>query len=49
MIWDYLLLSIFFAGFFGVIGFAVFWTGSAAPLWALLLLGFMKISIGNCG
>jgi len=31
-------MSILFLGFFAVIGFAVYYTRSTAPLWALLLI-----------
>ena len=31
-----------YLGFFGVIGFAVYYTNSAAPLWALLLFPTVK-------
>lgn len=33
----HLAYSVIYASSFGLIGFAVYFTGSAAPLWALLL------------
>lgn len=33
-----------YLGFFGVIGFAVYYTNSAAPLWALLLFPTVKFN-----
>jgi hypothetical protein len=43
----YIFLSVVLLGFFGLIGFAVWWTGSGYPLFALLLLVvFSGIEIG---
>ena len=33
----YVMLSVMYAGFFAVIGFAIFYTKSAYPIWALIL------------
>lgn len=35
-------VAIIYASFFGLIGFAVYFTNSAAPLWALLLMPSFK-------
>jgi len=35
-------IAIVYASFFGLIGFAVYWTKSAGPLWALLLMPSVK-------
>ena len=34
----HLVFVALYAGFFGAISFAVYWTKSAWPLWALLLM-----------
>ena len=31
-------VALIYLGFFGLIGYAVYFTGSAMPLWALLLM-----------
>lgn len=40
----FLAFSIVYVAFFGLIGFAVYFTNSASPLWALLLTPSIKTS-----
>lgn len=35
-------VSVIYVAFFGLIGFAIYYTGSAMPLWALLLMPSYK-------
>ena len=37
-------IALIYLGFFGVIGFAIYFTGSAMPLFALLLTPSIKTS-----
>jgi len=41
---DKLWVSIMYLGFFGVIVFAVYYTNSDTPLWALLLFPTVKLN-----
>ena len=43
----HLSLACIYVSFFGLIGFAVWWTDSAVPLWALLLTPQYKSSSGK--
>jgi hypothetical protein len=42
------IVSLIYVAFIGLIGFAVYWTESAAPLWALLLFpGAIRFRTGS--
>jgi hypothetical protein len=43
----FLAISIVYTAFFSLIGFAVYFTNSATPLWALLLTPSINTSSGS--
>jgi len=44
---QYLSFTLIYLAFFGVIGFAIWWTKNANCLWALLLFPSLKMNSGK--